>query len=95
MLSEAARLQLIREEVDRFYRRFVVDADLLELRNLVLVSDAILRMATARRESRGLHWNRDHPSSREEFHRDSILSRLGGVSWGEPIPDPGKVEAGP
>jgi L-aspartate oxidase len=88
LAAAAARLELIRDEVDRFYRRFTVDPDLLELRNLVTVADAILRMATARRESRGLHANRDHPGPSTEFRRDSILSRLGGVSWGETVAEP-------
>jgi L-aspartate oxidase len=62
-LAEAvSRLELIRDEVDRFYRRFDVDANLLELRNIVLVAGIVLQLASARRESRGLHQNRDHPA---------------------------------
>jgi len=86
-LDAAARsLGLIEQEVDRFYRRFAVDPDLLELRNIVVVAGIILRQATARKESRGLHFNRDHPERDDlYFRRDSVLGRVGDVSWGDTI----------
>jgi L-aspartate oxidase len=86
-LGDAGRsLHVIEEEVDRFYRRFAVDPDLLELRNIVLVAGIILRQATARKESRGLHYNRDHPERDDlYFRRDSVLGRVGDVSWGDTI----------
>jgi L-aspartate oxidase len=86
-LAAAARsLGIIEEEVDRFYRRFAVAPDLLELRNIVLVAGIILRQATARKESRGLHTNRDHPERDDlYFRRDSVLGRVGDVSWGDTI----------
>jgi L-aspartate oxidase len=87
------RLRLIREEVDKFYRAYAVDPDLLELRNITLVAEVILQLATARRESRGLHANRDHPDTDDlHFRRDSVLGRVGDVTWGGTIPDPRTVE---
>jgi L-aspartate oxidase len=88
LAAAAPRLDLIRGEVDRFYRRFAVDPDLLELRNITLVAEIILRLATARKESRGLHVNRDHPERDDvRFRRDSVIGRVGDVSWGDTIPD--------
>jgi len=88
----AARLSLIREEVDSFYRRFMVDPDLLELRNIALLADVILRMASARKETRGLHVNRDYPEPDDlRFRRDSVLGRVGDVSWGSTIEDSEKA----
>ncbi len=82
------RLRLIRDEVEQFYRRFQVDTDLLQLRNLALTAEIILRMARARHESRGLHMNRDHPETDDRhFRRDSVLGRVGDVSWGAAIGD--------
>ena len=91
LATAMSRISIIREDVERFYRRFAVDPEILELRNITEVAEIILRLASARRESRGLHYNRDYPEPSDEFRRDSILGRMGGVSWGDTIPE-GPVE---
>ena len=55
------RIQLLTEEIDEFYQNFRVSNDLIELRNLVLTADLIVRCAMRRHESRGLHYSRDYP----------------------------------
>jgi len=57
----AARITMLREEIQQYYRDFRVTRDLLELRNIALVADLIIRAARTRRESRGLHYNVDCP----------------------------------
>jgi L-aspartate oxidase len=49
-----------------------VTNDLIELRNLVLTAELIVRCAQARRESRGLHYSRDHPQTLAQA-RDTVL----------------------
>jgi L-aspartate oxidase len=66
------RIQLLQEEIHEFYANFRVSNDLIELRNLVLTAELIVRSALARRESRGLHYSRDYPDTLPEA-RDTVL----------------------
>ena len=66
------RIQLLQEEIEEFYANFRVTNDLIELRNLVLTAELIVRCAMARHESRGLHFSRDYPETLAEA-RDTVL----------------------
>lgn len=67
------RIDLLRSEIQTHYSHFRITPDLLELRNLVEVSDLIVQSATFRKESRGLHCNVDHPHQSNYFAQDTII----------------------
>jgi len=67
------RIALLQDEIEEFYSNFRVSNDLIELRNLVLTAELIVRCALARHESRGLHFSRDFPETLPEA-RDTVLN---------------------
>lgn len=72
----AAMVEAIRGQTEHDYRRYRLDADLVELRNIGLLADLIVASARSRRESRGLHFNVDHPKRDDRsFRRDTVLTR--------------------
>jgi L-aspartate oxidase len=71
-----ARLRNLKKEVREFYWGHRVNADILELRNLVAVAGLIVECATRRKESRGLHYTSDHPNSEERLCVDTIFRKF-------------------
>ncbi|MCB1147864.1 MAG: FAD-binding protein, partial [Leptospiraceae bacterium] len=70
------RIDLVYEEVIDFYNRTTPTREILELRNLALIAQIIIRSALSRKESRGLHFMQDYPETREPSREDTILEPL-------------------
>ncbi|TCM67809.1 L-aspartate oxidase [Acinetobacter calcoaceticus] len=63
------RIEMLKKEIDEYYQGYHVSKNLIELRNLVLVSEMIVRCAMQRKESRGLHYTLDYPELSTELRR--------------------------
>ncbi len=55
------RLDILFEETEDLYQTTTVSPQLLELRNMITVGYLIIKAASFRKESRGLHFNTDYP----------------------------------
>ncbi len=95
LLLARRRLRALRQEVEEHYWRYLLSPDLIELRNIALVGELILRCALRRHESRGLHYNVDFPK-RDDGHwaRDTLLRRAARSGPGK-RPGGTRDEAGP
>ncbi len=69
------RINLVKDEIDRYYWDFKITGDLVELRNLVNVADMIVKCALRRHESRGLHYTLDFPETDERMVEDTVIAR--------------------
>jgi len=79
------RTELLKREINEYYGNYKVSADLLELRNLVVVAELIIRSALARKESRGLHFTLDYPDSSDAYLEPTVLDP------GQPQQSPAKL----
>ena len=68
-----SRAHLLKQEIAEYYSNYRITSDLVELRNLALVAELIIRSALGRHESRGLHYTLDHPGLAAEAG-DSVLT---------------------
>jgi len=71
----ARRIALLQEEIAEYYWKYFVTRDLLELRNIATVAQLIVECAASRRESRGLHFTIDYPTSDAKQARDTVVKR--------------------
>ncbi len=70
------RIEIIQKEIREYYWDFRVSADLVELRNIAMVAELIIKCAGHRKESRGLHHNIEYPYRDDmRWQKDTILRR--------------------
>ncbi len=71
------RLEIIYRETEELYNKSILSVKLCELRNLINIGYLIIKMALARKESRGLHYSIDYPHPKE---RESNFQHENGLS---------------
>jgi L-aspartate oxidase len=71
------RLQIIYRETEDLYNKSILTVKLCELRNIINIGYLIIKMALARKESRGLHYSIDYPHPKIKEHD---LHQLNGLT---------------
>jgi len=71
------RFELYLEEIEELYRNSYLSQDIIELHSLITVAYLITRSALSRNESRGLHFNKDHPDENEQCKNHTIIRKEG------------------
>ena len=66
-------LNLLDYKSPRLHPDFIVNPDRLELRNMLLVANLIVKAAKYRKESRGLHYNLDYKNKVKNYLRPIVL----------------------
>jgi L-aspartate oxidase len=75
MADGLSRLAVLDADVAALVATYGVSRELLELHNLLTCAHLVLASALSRRESRGLHFNKDYPESRDACAAPTVLLR--------------------
>lgn len=81
----AERLGALARDAMRASETHRLEADVVELRNLTLLGELIIRSASFRRESRGLHTMLEHPQAEASYLGDTFVRRDREDPWLEPL----------
>ncbi|KPL01591.1 MAG: L-aspartate oxidase [candidate division Zixibacteria bacterium SM23_73_2] len=72
----ASRVKIILKEIEEFFGLNPVKEEVVELRNIATIAELIILSAISRKESRGLHYNVDHPERDDKgWKRDTIVQK--------------------
>ncbi len=71
------RISVILKEVMNFYKKTKVTEPLIELRNLAICAEIIIRSALSRKESRGLHYTTDYPERNDALWLKDTIIKMG------------------
>lgn len=75
------RMEAIYKEIDQHYHDYHITSNMVELRNIALISLVIIQSAQHRKESRGLHYLVDHTQTNKEIKQTVFKRKKGGEKW--------------
>ncbi len=67
------RISNIYQENELLYKKTKIYNDILEARNLIACAHMIIKCSEMRKESRGLHFTIDYPTTNDEFLYDTVI----------------------
>jgi L-aspartate oxidase len=73
-----SRVELLRKEITQCYWDFIINADLVELRNMALVAKLVIYSAVIRKETRGIHYSLDFPEKLPIAHHTFLKRDVDG-----------------
>ena len=74
------RLEIIYKETEDLFKKSKLSKKICELRNLINMGYLVIKMAQARKESRGLHYNTDYPDRDDAQWLGNTVIHNGGIS---------------
>lgn len=75
------RIEAIFEEIDQHYHDYHITPNMVELRNITLISLIIIQSAQHRKESRGLHYLIDHKEKSKVSKQTIFRRKSSGEKW--------------
>jgi L-aspartate oxidase len=75
LAKASRRIAVLKEEIKDYYWRYLVNRDILELRNITTVAELVVSSAASRKESRGVHSTIDYPNTDPALAFDTVLKR--------------------
>lgn len=75
------RMEAIFKEIDQHYHDYHITPNMVELRNIALISLVIIQSAQQRKESRGLHYLADYTGSNESLKQTVFRRKKDGKKW--------------
>ncbi len=75
------RMAAIYDEIDQHYRDYIITPNMVELRNISLISLLIIQSAMERKESRGLHYLIDFPEKNADCRQTRFCKKKNGRKW--------------
>ncbi len=68
------RMEVILEEIEYYYNKYRPNVNFVELRNIAITANSVIKSCLKRKESRGLHYNKDFPKTSKKI-LNTIVNR--------------------